>query len=67
MLYLFLSYCTDENTFVLGTDEGLYSIELSSGYIVRVDSKRVYQVEVLFDEQLIIVVSGKLSTKQNII
>ncbi|XP_071961826.1 serine/threonine-protein kinase MRCK alpha-like [Antedon mediterranea] len=49
----------DGNKFVMGTDDGLYTVEISTGYIVRADSKRVYQVKVLKEDQLVIVISGK--------
>ncbi|XP_033101153.1 serine/threonine-protein kinase MRCK alpha-like isoform X2 [Anneissia japonica] len=49
----------DGNKFVMGTDDGLYTVEISTGYVVRADSKRVYQVQVLKEDQLVIVISGK--------
>ena len=53
---------TDSDRFVLGTDEGLFCLQLSSGIIVRVDSKKIFQVEVMPTEQLIVVISGKQAT-----
>ena len=45
---------------MLGTDEGLYSYELTKEIVSRIDdSKKVTQVEMIQDEQLLIVLSGK--------
>ncbi|XP_072165583.1 serine/threonine-protein kinase MRCK alpha-like [Diadema setosum] len=49
----------DANRFVIGTEDGLYTVEISTGYIVRVDRKQIHQVRVLKDEQLVIVISGR--------
>lgn len=44
---------------VLGTDEGLYTYELPREVITRIDdSKKVVQVEMITEEQLLIVLSG---------
>ena len=44
---------------VLGTDEGLYSYEMPREVIARIDdSKKVAQVELITEEQLLIVLSG---------
>ena len=57
-LSLFLIFVTDASRFVIGTEDGLYTVEISSGFIVRVDRKQIHQVRVLKDEQLVIVISG---------
>ncbi|XP_041468189.1 serine/threonine-protein kinase MRCK alpha-like isoform X2 [Lytechinus variegatus] len=49
----------DASRFVIGTEDGLYTVEISSGFIVRVDRKQIHQVRVLKDEQLVIVISGR--------
>lgn len=49
----------DPSRFVIGTEDGLYTVEISTGYIVRVDRKQIHQVRVLKDEQLVIVISGR--------
>ncbi|XP_078000792.1 serine/threonine-protein kinase MRCK alpha-like isoform X2 [Glandiceps talaboti] len=50
----------DPDHFLLGTEEGMFGIDLAKDEILRVgDGKRAYQIEVLHDEQLIVVISGK--------
>ncbi|XP_038071519.1 serine/threonine-protein kinase MRCK alpha-like isoform X2 [Patiria miniata] len=49
----------DYDRFLLGTDEGLYCLQLSTGYITRVDNKKIFHVEIVPTEQLIIVISGR--------
>ncbi|XP_071794015.1 serine/threonine-protein kinase MRCK alpha-like [Asterias amurensis] len=62
MTLIKMSHCADfldSDRFLLGTDEGLFCLQLSSGIIVRVDSKKIFQVEVMPTEQLIVVISGR--------
>ncbi|XP_022088985.1 serine/threonine-protein kinase MRCK alpha-like [Acanthaster planci] len=57
-----MAHCADiidSDRFVLGTDEGLYCLQLSTGFIVRVDNKKIFQVEIVPTEQLIVVISGR--------
>ncbi|XP_070576625.1 serine/threonine-protein kinase MRCK alpha-like isoform X2 [Ptychodera flava] len=50
----------DPDRFLLGTDEGMFGIDLAKDEILRVgDGKKAYQIEVLHDEQLVVVISGK--------
>lgn len=45
---------------VFGTDDGLYAYELSKEMISRIDDvKKVIQVEMIAEEQLLIVLGGK--------
>ena len=45
---------------VCGTDEGLFSYELSREALLRIDDiKKVLQVEMIPDEQLLIVLAGE--------
>ena len=46
---------------LLGTEEGLYAYEITKEKHIRIDDvKKVLQVEVIPEEQLIIVLSGNL-------
>lgn len=49
-----------QNKVVVGTDDGLFSYELAKESVTRIDDvKKVVQVEMVADEQLLIVLSGK--------
>ena len=48
---------------VFGTDEGLFSYELTKESVARIDDvKKVVQVEMIPDEQLLVVLSGELTS-----
>ncbi|XP_077861643.1 serine/threonine-protein kinase MRCK beta [Saccoglossus kowalevskii] len=50
----------DPDRVLLGTDEGMFCIDLPKDEILRIgDGKRAYQIEVLHDEQMLVVISGK--------
>ncbi|XP_031559571.1 serine/threonine-protein kinase MRCK alpha-like isoform X2 [Actinia tenebrosa] len=50
----------DTDRVVLGTEDGLFSLELMKGSISRIgDNKKAYQVEMLPADQLIVLISGK--------
>ena len=45
---------------VVGTEEGLFSYELTKEIVTRIDDiKKVLQVEMIPEEQLVIVLSGR--------
>ena len=45
---------------VVGTEEGLYCIELIKETVTRIgDNRKVYQVEMIAEEQLLVVLSGR--------
>lgn len=46
---------------IVGTEEGLFAYDLTKEAVLRVDDvKKVFQVQVVPDEQLIVVLSGKI-------
>ncbi|XP_065214675.1 serine/threonine-protein kinase Genghis Khan isoform X2 [Planococcus citri] len=50
----------DPERIVVGSDDGLYCIDLDRSEIIKVgDGKKVYQLEYLKEEQLLIALSGK--------
>ncbi|XP_062523563.1 serine/threonine-protein kinase MRCK alpha-like [Corticium candelabrum] len=50
----------DSDRIVVGTEEGLYGVELTDDAVLLVEKeKRVYQLEVIPDEQLVAVLSGR--------
>lgn len=50
----------DMDRIVLGAEEGLFCVELDTNEIVRIgDSKKIYQVDFLPEEQLLIGIAGK--------
>ena len=52
----------DSTRIVCGTEEGLYSYHLSKESVTRIDeNKKVMQLEMVHEEQLLIVLSGNFS------
>ncbi|XP_048579226.1 serine/threonine-protein kinase MRCK alpha isoform X3 [Nematostella vectensis] len=50
----------DTDRVVLGTEDGLFCLELMKESVARIgDSKKAYQVEMVPDDQLIVIISGK--------
>ncbi|KAL1124458.1 hypothetical protein AAG570_001084 [Ranatra chinensis] len=50
----------DPDRLVIGTEEGLFCLDLDHNEVARVgEAKKVYQVEFVCEEQLVVVVAGK--------
>ncbi|XP_076263093.1 serine/threonine-protein kinase gek isoform X1 [Rhynchophorus ferrugineus] len=50
----------DPDRIVLGTEEGLYCIDLDRSEIARIgEAKKIFQIEYIVEEHLLVVVSGK--------
>lgn len=50
----------DPDRLVIGTEEGLFCLDLDRSEVARIgESKKVYQVELVLDEQVVIVVAGR--------
>ncbi|XP_078673567.1 serine/threonine-protein kinase MRCK alpha-like isoform X6 [Branchiostoma floridae x Branchiostoma belcheri] len=50
----------DPERIALGTEEGLYVVELTKDSIVKVgEGKKVFQIEAVAEEQVVVVISGK--------
>lgn len=44
---------------MVGTEEGLFAYDLSKEAVLRIDDvKKVFQIQVVQDEQLLVVLSG---------
>ncbi|XP_073988373.1 serine/threonine-protein kinase gek [Rhodnius prolixus] len=54
------SAIVDPDRLVIGTEEGLFCLDLDRNEIGRIgESKKVYQVELVADEQVVVVVAGR--------
>ncbi|XP_014282082.1 serine/threonine-protein kinase Genghis Khan isoform X1 [Halyomorpha halys] len=50
----------DPDRLVIGTEEGLFCLDLDHNEIARIgENKKVYQVDILIDEQVVVVVAGR--------
>ncbi|BES88698.1 serine threonine-protein kinase [Nesidiocoris tenuis] len=50
----------DPDRLVIGTEEGLFCLDLDRSEVARIgESKKVYQVELVLEEQVVIVVAGR--------
>jgi CNH domain. len=58
----------NQDKVVVGTDDGLFSYELAKEMVCRIDDvKKVLQVEMIVDEQLLVVLSGKKKLQFDIV